>query len=163
MVSYTLAPLVLGGATYAKSGNLFWMISTAARFLEGFGSAFMLPAVYAIVSSRYPNNPEFMAWLSMVMGFAICSGPVMGEFVYYWVGYEWTQYFYSFFCLICGLIPSLIIPQKVESANTDEKVNGTVISISSADFTNLRSLIGCMASWSIAFITYYDATAALRL
>lgn len=83
MLIFIVSTVVFGLASYIQTPWLFFTVSLCARFAQGVADAANNTAIYAIISSRYPERKEsFLVWISIAKGLACSGGPIIGSIVF---------------------------------------------------------------------------------
>ena len=106
-----VAVFTLASAASGLSQNATELI--AARVIQGFGAALLLPHTMAIIIAIFPGNRRGAAlgvWGS-VAGLATIAGPTVGGALVTWLGWRWIFFLNVPVGVITMVLASLIIPQ----------------------------------------------------
>lgn len=94
----------LGGLLSGFSPSLETLVG--ARFIQGFGAAFIAPIVLALVGEMV--NPERMGkaigWLGVMYTIGVTMGPLISGFLEVHWGWSWFFFFLMAFALVNGVL-----------------------------------------------------------
>ena len=100
----------LGGLLSGFSPSLETLVG--ARFLQGFGAAFIAPIVLALVGEMV--NPERMGkaigWPGVMYTIGVTMGPLISGFLEVHWGWSWFFFFLTAFALVNGVLYFLLSP-----------------------------------------------------
>lgn len=92
-----------GAASYCQSGYGFYSISLIARLVSGFADGMISTTVPAMIVIEFTNDTEFYIGLCEAsLGIGLMLGPVIGVFVYSYLSYANTFYFFAALILVIG-------------------------------------------------------------
>jgi MFS family permease len=120
---FACASLICG---VAWDGPVLW----AARAFQGIGAAFVVTGGIALIANTYPEpvaRTRAFAWLGVMSGIAMASGPTLGGLVSSWVGWRWIFFLNLPACgLIAWGVPRLVAEVR-ENVPRPLDVFGTIL------------------------------------
>lgn len=121
--AFALTSLMCG---VAWDGPVLW----AVRAFQGIGAAFVLTGGIALIANTYPQpvaRTRAFAWLGVMSGIAMASGPTVGGLVSSWFGWRWIFFVNVPACaLVAWGVPRLVVEAR-ENAPRPLDVFGTIV------------------------------------
>jgi len=75
----TIASVGFGLLVYIENDNVFFWISLALRFFQGFGEACASISIFSIIATDYTADQElYFGYLESAIGVGLMIGPVIG-------------------------------------------------------------------------------------
>ena len=100
-------------------------LSSLLRFIQGIALALVCAAIYAYVPILFPTDiDKKYAIIEISLGCGLALGPVLGGFLYEYIGYFWSFMLMAFVYMGMGvaLFP-FILRFKLKEANKQEKID----------------------------------------
>lgn len=111
---YAASTILFGLAAYAKSASVYLIISFLARTMQGCGDAVLIIATPVMIVSAFPEKKEeYMGYFVMTLSLGLLFGPVIGSFVYSYLDYAGTFYFFFACCLLSAWLAQSKIPESM--------------------------------------------------
>lgn len=157
----------LGGM--CKHAMAFFMVSFAARLLQGIGDAIISVTIPSIIVSEFNERQEFyLGWLNMADGAGCILGPLIGSLVYRYFNYVNTMFFFTAYITILGLTAVFYIPARLNICNENSNEDSISIveeNISYRDMLRNGGVCTCLTACMVAMIClcFVDPILAIRL
>jgi MFS family permease len=99
------------------AASAFYWISFTARFVQGVADALVNVSTTAILTLEHPENQErWIGYCYTSLGLGLAVGPMLGSFVYDWIGYQNTfLYFFTAFILATGSSSISLLPSRLNT------------------------------------------------
>ena len=118
--------------------------------MQGFGGAIIIITAPTMIVSAFPNKKEeYMSYYVMTISLGMLIGPVVGAFVYEFLGYAGTFYFFSSSSIITAMIAYKFVPASVNGGlNCPEQNHGAEISF----MRFFKNKIACLQFFALIMI-----------
>jgi MFS family permease len=84
--------------------------------MQGFGGAIIVITAPTMIVSAFPNHKqEYMSYYVMTISLGMLIGPVVGAFVFEFLGYAGTFYFFSSSSILTAIIAQYYVPKSVNA------------------------------------------------
>jgi MFS family permease len=111
-----LCTVLFASASYFEGKWVFYTISTAGRMVQGVADSLICVAIPSLIAIKFPeNNAKYQGYLECAMGIGMAFGPVMSSFIYEYLEYRGTFFFYAVFIIVMGLTPACFIPGEIDN------------------------------------------------
>ena len=103
---------------YIDNVKYFWWLNFILRMVEGTAEAIALTTVSAIIGIEFTDNIDaYMSYLQMAWAFGMFIGPIIASFIYDYLGYAGTFYFFTGLIAVIGLTASIgFIPARINES-----------------------------------------------
>lgn len=120
----TLATAIFALAALFSSAKWFYLVSFAARTLQGIAEAIIGCSIPSIVAIEFASDRQelYIGYVEMSMGAGLCLGPFIGAVIYWYLNYVDTFVVFTGLILGVGLLSSAVIPSRLnfKSDNSNE-------------------------------------------
>jgi len=122
----TTATLIFGLAGYFENVWAFYTVSMVARFLQGVADATCNVSIPSVVAQTFPENKiKYLSLYNMLSCMGFCVGPALGSFVYGYLSYVNTFYFFTSFIGIIGFFSIRTLPSSLNNTEQEETDQST--------------------------------------
>ena len=99
----------------------------------------MTVASFSIITIEFPEEREkYIGWLETVCGLGLLAGPLIGQTVYWGVGYAGTFYFLAGFFTVCLISAYFLLPARLNDYKSDIPQSERVITHSIRHSSSIR-------------------------
>ena len=91
--------------------ELFYTLSLLIRFLQGYGDTLVTTTALSLISTIYSDDKtKYISAFEAAGGLGLLVGPPLGGFLYGYLSYAWTLYFFSTLIGGCLLLQIVFVP-----------------------------------------------------
>ena len=125
----SLATVMFAVSSFLTHPYAFYAVSLTARMIQGVADGLICVTIPSVIGNEFPHKTEiYMGYLEAAMGFGLTLGPVICSFVFTYLGYAGTYFFFAGFLLTFGLLTTCFIPdrldQQYDAANSEHSQTG---------------------------------------
>ena len=78
---------------------------------------------YGVICQLFTDDiMKYIGYIEIAVGVGNGVGPFLGGQIYPYIGYEYTMYVFTGFCLLGVILGSIMIPSELNQTATDEEV-----------------------------------------
>ena len=115
LIVMSFATVMFAASSFMVRPELFFGVSLMARMIQGIADGLICVTIPSVIGNEFPNKTEiYMGYLEAAMGLGLTLGPVICSFVYTYLGYAGTYFFFAIFLLTFGLITTCFIPARLD-------------------------------------------------
>ena len=111
----SICTVFFASASYFEGKWTFYAISTVGRMVQGVADSLICVAIPSLIAIEFPHkNEKYQGYLEFAMGLGMALGPIMSSFIYDYLAYRGTFFFYAAFIVVFGISAACFIPGKVD-------------------------------------------------
>ena len=95
--------------------KIFFAITFICRFIQGASDAMLITCTNSIIAITFMEEKMvYMGYIESAISFGLIFGPLMGSFIYTWLGYSFCFYFVSFVFSLTFISCFFIMPGTID-------------------------------------------------
>ena len=112
----TVATVAFAAAGLIEDDWTFYIVSIAARTMQGVGEAFFMITAPSILAIQYPDKIElYNGYWNAALGVGNTIGPALSALLYSWLSYTETLSVFAALICIIGYSLMILIPKSFEN------------------------------------------------